>query len=121
MAVLGLTFKRDSDDLRDSLAPKLVRLLERELAAVVAHDPHAPVATESLDEALHGADAVVVATNHSEFADPRTLTALAERTRGDCLVVDPWNAFGGAQVFASASETVERSNTQTSVAPSGRP
>ncbi len=32
MAVLGLTFKRDSDDMRDSLSYKLVRLLERELA-----------------------------------------------------------------------------------------
>jgi UDP-N-acetyl-D-mannosaminuronic acid dehydrogenase len=112
VAVLGLTFKRDSDDLRDSLAPKLIRLLERELAAVVAHDPHAPVATESLDDAVTGAEAVVVATNHSEFADSRTLAALTERTGGDCLVVDPWNALGGAQVFSSASETVARSNAR---------
>jgi UDP-N-acetyl-D-mannosaminuronic acid dehydrogenase len=29
VAVLGLTFKRDTDDERDSLAPKLIRLLER--------------------------------------------------------------------------------------------
>src|SRR4051794_31976470 len=45
VAVLGLTFKRNSDDMRDSLAHKLVRLLERELAHVARHDPHAPVAT----------------------------------------------------------------------------
>src|SRR5919205_1867117 len=67
VAVLGLTFKRGSDDLRDSLAHKLVRLLERELATVARHDPHAPVATEPLDAALDGARAVVIATNHSEF------------------------------------------------------
>src|SRR5438270_9253153 len=30
VAVLGLTFKRDTDDDRDSLSPKLIRLLERE-------------------------------------------------------------------------------------------
>ena len=42
VAVLGLTFKRDSDDLRDSLSCKLVRLLERELAHVARHDPHVP-------------------------------------------------------------------------------
>ena len=42
VAVLGLTFKRDSDDLRDSLSFKLVRLLERELAHVARHDPHVP-------------------------------------------------------------------------------
>jgi UDP-N-acetyl-D-mannosaminuronic acid dehydrogenase len=109
VAVLGLTFKRDSDDLRDSLAPKLIRLLERELATVVAHDPHAPVASEPLEDALGSAEAVVVATNHSEFSSPGALAALAERTAEGCLLVDPWNAFGAAQVFASVNEAVERS------------
>src|SRR5919204_330932 len=67
VAVLGLTFKRGSDDMRDSLAFKLIRLLERELAHVARHDPHAPIATEPLDAALEGAKAVVIATNHPEF------------------------------------------------------
>ena len=39
VAVLGLAFKRDTDDERDSLSHKLVRLLERELADVAVHDP----------------------------------------------------------------------------------
>ncbi len=108
VAVLGLTFKRDSDDVRDSLAPKLIRLLERELATVVAHDPHAPVASEPLHDALGGAEVVVVATNHSEFAGAGALKELAERTAQDCLVVDPWNTFGAAQVFSSVNEVVER-------------
>src|SRR3954453_15483566 len=42
VAVLGLTFKRDSDDVRDSLSFKLIRLLGRELAQVSRHDPHGP-------------------------------------------------------------------------------
>jgi UDP-N-acetyl-D-mannosaminuronic acid dehydrogenase len=108
VAVLGLTFKRDSDDLRDSLSAKLIRLLERELATVVAHDPHAPVASEPLQDALTGAEAVVVATNHSEFSGAGALTLLAERTAEGCLVVDPWNALGAAQVFASVDDAVER-------------
>jgi UDP-N-acetyl-D-mannosaminuronic acid dehydrogenase len=116
VAVLGLTFKRDSDDLRDSLTEKLIRLLERELATVVAHDPHAPVATESLEQALAGAEAIVVATNHSEFSSDATLGALAERTADGCLVVDPWDAFGAAQVFASVAETVERAREQAAAA-----
>src|SRR5207244_12311472 len=58
VAVLGLTFKRGSDDMRDSLAFKLVRLLERELSHVARHDPHAPIATEPPDTALAGAKAV---------------------------------------------------------------
>jgi UDP-N-acetyl-D-mannosaminuronic acid dehydrogenase len=113
VAVLGLTFKRDSDDLRDSLSSKLIRLLERELATVVTHDPHAPVAGESLEDALSGADAVVIATNHSEFSDPRALVALGERAGPSCLVVDPWNALGAAQVFCGAAEVAARARART--------
>ncbi len=40
IAVLGLAFKSDTDDERDSLSHKLIRLLERELADVAIHDPH---------------------------------------------------------------------------------
>ena len=39
VAVLGLAFKADTDDERDSLAHKLIRLLERELADVVGARP----------------------------------------------------------------------------------
>jgi UDP-N-acetyl-D-mannosaminuronic acid dehydrogenase len=104
VAVLGLAFKADTDDERDSLSHKLIRLLERELADVVVHDPVVATPTVSLEEALDGAEAVVVATNHSEFRDPRTLAAIGERAGADCLVVDPWNCWGAAQVFAYCSE-----------------
>src|SRR4051812_41449558 len=100
VAVLGLTFKRNSDDLRDSLAAKLVRLLERELAHVARHDPHAPVATESLESALDGARAVVIATNHSEFE------RILPQVPRDAWLVDPWNVAGSSQVFAFADELV---------------
>src|SRR5919199_943825 len=69
VAVLGLTFKRDSDDVRDSLSFKLIRLLERELADVARYDPHLPDQSEPLESVLAEADAVVVATNHSDFED----------------------------------------------------
>src|SRR3712207_3393761 len=65
IAVLGLAFKADTDDERDSLAHKLIRLLERELADVAVHDPIVATPTQSFDDAIAGADAVVVAANHS--------------------------------------------------------
>ena len=100
VAVLGLTFKRNSDDLRYSLAAKLIRLLERELAHVARHDPHAPVANDSLEAALDGAQAVVIATNHSEFDH------ILPRLPSDAWVVDPWNVSGSAQVFGFVDELV---------------
>src|SRR5690348_18368644 len=52
VAVLGLTFKRNTDDERDSLSPKLIRLLERELADVAICDPHAFTPTQPLSDAI---------------------------------------------------------------------
>jgi UDP-N-acetyl-D-mannosaminuronic acid dehydrogenase len=104
VAVLGLAFKRDTDDERDSLSHKLVRLLERELADVAVHDPRVSTPSQSFDEAIAGADAVVVATNHSDFDGLGPLRRIGELAADDCLVVDPWNTFGSAQVFAYAAE-----------------
>ncbi len=107
IAVLGLAFKADTDDERDSLSHKLIRLLERELADVAVHDPHVATPTVSFEEAIDGAEMVVVASNHAEFRDPGALAAIAARAAGDCLVVEPWNCWGAAQVFAYASELIE--------------
>ncbi|MBV9474219.1 MAG: nucleotide sugar dehydrogenase [Solirubrobacterales bacterium] len=104
VAVLGLTFKRDTDDERDSLSPKLIRLLERELADVAVCDPHAPTPTQPLAEAVQDAEVVIVATNHSEFEGPEVVAEIVSRANQECLLVDPWNAFGTAQVFLYASE-----------------
>ncbi len=105
VAVLGLTFKRDTDDERDSLSAKLIRLLERELADVAVSDPHALTPTQPLGDALSDAEVVILATNHSEFEGPAMLAEIVARARPECLVVDPWNALGSAQVFAFASES----------------
>src|ERR671924_27994 len=67
VAVLGLAFKRDTDDERDSLAHKLVRLLERELADVAVHDPIVATPSSPFEQAVVDADVVIVATNHSVF------------------------------------------------------
>jgi UDP-N-acetyl-D-mannosaminuronic acid dehydrogenase len=98
VAVLGLTFKRDSDDQRDSLSAKLIRLLERELAHVSRHDPYVADGTESLESALAGAHAVVVATNHSDYESILPLLP------HDAIVVDPWNVTGTGEVFAAVRE-----------------
>jgi UDP-N-acetyl-D-mannosaminuronic acid dehydrogenase len=51
-----------------------------------------------------GAHVVIVATNHSAYSTPEALRAIAELAGPDCLIVDPWNALGTAQVFAYVAE-----------------
>lgn len=78
VAVLGLSFKPETDDVRNSRALDVIRLLVEGGAEVVAYDPRAMEnARESLDveveyadsaeAAVAEADAVVVATGWSEF------------------------------------------------------
>jgi UDP-N-acetyl-D-mannosaminuronic acid dehydrogenase len=105
VAVLGLTFKRDTDDERDSLSHKLIRLLERDLADVAVCDPHAPSPTQPLDQTVQDADVVIVATNHSAFDGPGVLAEIVARTSSECLLVDPWDALGTGQVFVYTAET----------------
>ena len=49
---------------------------------MVTSDPHAPSPTQELSEALAGADAVVIATNHSEFEGPQALDEIVRHAGG---------------------------------------
>ncbi len=78
VAVLGLAFKANTDDVRESVALKVVAALMREGAQVTAYDPkavenarrilpHGVRYAESMDECLNGADCCIVATEWDEF------------------------------------------------------
>ena len=76
--VLGLAYKKNVDDLRESPALRLMELLEERSCRVAYHDPHVPVVPAHADhrglagrrsvpldaEALAGFDAVLIATDH---------------------------------------------------------
>jgi len=69
IAVLGLAYKKNIDDCRESPSFEIIKHLE-ELGAVVAtFDPHVRGRSSagSLDEALQDASAVIIATDHREF------------------------------------------------------
>lgn len=84
IACLGLAYKADVDDVRESPALKVVRLLQAEGYEVRAFDPHVgrlfeiSCQTNSLEEAVISADCLVVLTDHSAFhsLSPRKLAAL---------------------------------------------
>ena len=78
IAVLGLAFKANTDDVRDSASLTICRQLMREGANVLAYDPAAGgnakreipdlQLASSLQQALSGADGVIVMTEWPEFA-----------------------------------------------------
>jgi UDP-N-acetyl-D-glucosamine dehydrogenase len=91
--VLGVSYKPDIADTRESPAVKLISLLETAGADVAYHDPHVPsfrenglaMSSSPLDPASY--DCVVIVTDHSGIDYER----LVEEAR---LVVDLRNATG---------------------------
>ncbi|AEK72437.1 UDP-N-acetyl-D-mannosaminuronate dehydrogenase [Thermococcus sp. 4557] len=67
VAVLGLAYKGDSDDTRNSPASAFVEAIADDVAEVRTYDPFVEGTHGSLEEALRGADAVVIATDHTVF------------------------------------------------------
>lgn len=74
--VLGVTYKKDVEDIRESPALKLIQLLREKGAKVTYNDPYiAKVqivndtlnSVELTEERLSGADCVVIATDHSHY------------------------------------------------------
>ena len=94
--VLGVAYKRDVDDVRESPALDVMRLLEEAGARVEYHDPHVPslewnhgrLRSVDLRPALESADVVVIVTDHSAFdyadvvARARTVVDTRNATRG---------------------------------------
>ncbi|MBS7622849.1 nucleotide sugar dehydrogenase [Candidatus Bathyarchaeota archaeon] len=68
IAVLGLAFKANSDDVRLSPSAKLVETLKAYGAEVLIHDPYVE-GTSSLEDVLKNPELVILATNHSNFKD----------------------------------------------------
>jgi len=86
VAVLGLAFKEDTDDVRESPAIPIIRMLDERGATVIAYDPIAndnarpllPAAVsiaDSLPAALDGVDAALLVTRWDEFRGIPSLLA----------------------------------------------
>ena len=94
--VLGVTYKRDVDDVRESPSLDILRILASRGARVSYNDPHVPaldlnqatLRSVDLIPALREADIVVIVTDHSSYSYPE----IVEMAR---LVVDTRNATRG--------------------------
>jgi UDP-N-acetyl-D-glucosamine dehydrogenase len=88
--VLGVAYKKDIDDVRESPALDILELLHAKGARVSYHDPHVPTIMHNghgfssetdLNQALDTADCVVIVTDHSVY----DWAAIARQAR---LIVD---------------------------------
>ena len=105
IAVLGLAYKKDVDDPRESPSFELIDRLIRKGAIVTYNDPHCPTlpamrhwphlprmdSTPLTDEYLAMQDCVLIATDHSAYDYPRIVA-------NSRLVVDTRNATRGVSV-----------------------
>lgn len=87
VGILGMAFKADSDDPRESLSYKLRKILEYEALEVLCNDPYIPDPRFlPLDEIVARSDVLIVGVPHSQYRD----LAIPERVH----VVDVWNLYG---------------------------
>jgi UDP-N-acetyl-D-glucosamine dehydrogenase len=108
--IIGVAYKRDIDDVRESPALDVIRLLEELGAEVSYHDPYVPTFQEDgvphesvplTDEELKGSDAVVIITDHKNIDYQRLVNRAS-------LIVDTRNAVartkqGRARVVSLSS------------------
>ncbi len=96
MLVLGVAYKPDIDDMRESPALDVIRLMQQKGTVVVYHDPYIPhfdhdgLEMESVTDLMAEvklADCVMIVTNHKAYDYPAVLEAAR-------LVVDTRNALG---------------------------
>jgi UDP-N-acetyl-D-glucosamine dehydrogenase len=110
--VIGVAYKRDIDDVRESPALDIMRLLESRGAVVSYHDPHIPTVREHGEnrssvpltrDAIARADAVVIVTDH-KAVDYQLLADHA------AVIIDTRNAMARAR--PSHARVVSLSETQ---------
>jgi UDP-N-acetyl-D-mannosaminuronic acid dehydrogenase len=93
--VLGLGFKRNIDDNRNSLAYKARKILIAEGCHVLAHDPF--LAPGDLEALVRNADLVFVAMNHDVYRDVGRAT-FRSWLKDDAVVCDIWNLYGRGEI-----------------------
>ena len=119
--VLGVAYKKNIDDMRESPALDVIRLLEERGATVDYHDPFVKVLREEgherhgvelTPETLRAADAVVIVTDH-DGVDYQRVVDEAQ------VVVDTRNAT--RRLVASRARIVSLASVATYPSPAARP
>lgn len=92
VGILGLSYKANVGDLRESPALKIVNLLEQHGTTINIYDPFVPKLSnvDSVDELLEKSEAIIMVTNHREFS---AITPQLLKDKGIKAVVDGQNSM----------------------------
>lgn len=92
VGVLGLSYKADIDDTRESPSFKIIEILKKSAATVMTFDPYIPdqSSEKTLEAILDKSAAIVIATNHKEFTRLKGKTLAA---KGIKVVIDGKNCL----------------------------
>lgn len=90
IAVLGLSYKANVGDDRESPSYRVIETLEQRGASIKVYDPYViqKSSVTSLDEAIMDTDAVILATSHKDF-----LTIDPQKLSNNSIFFDGRNAF----------------------------
>jgi UDP-N-acetyl-D-mannosaminuronic acid dehydrogenase len=107
VVILGVAFKAEIDDIRESLSFKMRKALLREHAEVVLHDPYVKkynhqTIYHSLEEALEGAHAVIIGTNHKMYTEKKQ--DIINNIKGGTYICDIWNALEFNKLLFTANQ-----------------
>ncbi len=126
VAAFGVAYKGNADDIRESPAIRVIEILRKADVQVTVYDPLVPhdlYPTQALEEAIEGADCLVVLADHRDFyyIDPARVARKVRRkilfdTR-HCMDHSKW-ARNGFEVHVLGSSLIQARRAR--IAPQGK-
>ncbi len=99
VAILGMAFKKNIDDIRNSLSFKLKKAFLRAGSEVCLHDPFVPEYSTDLGKAIKDSDIVVIAMNHDIYSHLKK-EDIRKMSGKEVIICDIWNVTGNKEIIS---------------------
>ncbi|HKC78460.1 MAG TPA: nucleotide sugar dehydrogenase [Nitrosopumilaceae archaeon] len=112
VALLGLAFKSEIDDIRESLSFKVRKALLREGALLTLHDPYIKeYVNQPIDQdvykAIEGCDLIFIASPHKQYKN-LDLNKIKKLASKDCVICDIWNVLETDKIVFKLNASIKR-------------